>query len=1116
MSPKVIEGKVRAYLNESAALETFWNTPVTSDMLLKEWQRMARETKLPERLTELSAALGDDPFLFQETVARAALVDRLARGFFAHDDSIHAEARREITALRARVLSGEIHPSSAGPYLKVVEIVRGREEDGPGEEDDQARPAADAAVRVSLPPRRFDEVRALLPGRVGDIGPIKEDATALAFSSILHEDAERLRLATYTVPKRSFEDWFRSVQGRLDARSVKAVARNDVTRPNPAAGSKTAWSPASGAVAESELGAMLQSASCAEDTWDSGSLAAVPDGREFVTAVWTGTVMIVWGGTNYTDAAQFNSGGRYDPATDTWTATALVDAPSPRYRHTAVWTGSVMVVWGGMGPGDAFMETGGRYDPAADTWTATSLTGAPIGRIGHTAVWDGGGMIVWGGATGVETNTGGRYDPMSDTWSGLSTMGAPEARRLHTAVWTGSRMIVWGGEIVVYLPGGGFTFQYFNTGGSYNPSNDSWGPISIDGAPSGRSMHSSVWTGSLVLVWGGFGGAGVDPAGGLYDPRRDTWTGMSAVNDPAGPVKSTAVWTGSLLIVWGGGPLGGGSINTGGRYDQTTDTWTPMSTTSTPLRREGHAAVWTGTRMVVWGGRTGEVSQNTGGRYDPVSDTWTPTSLGSAPPPRAGHPAVWTGSRMIVWGGVAPNAVNVPNPIDTGGVYDPALDQWTPTGATGAPSPRQDQTAVWTGDRMIVWGGYGSTFLNSGGRYDPLTDIWTPTSLTGAPEARTRHRAVWTGKRMIVWGGGTPTAGATNTGGRYDPMTDTWTPTSLVAAPSARLDHVAVWTGGRMIVWGGRVSFVPSSGGQYDPIGDTWKATTLTGAPAGREGATAVWTGRLMIVWGGFVSNTYLDTGGRYDPAADTWSATSGVDAPRRRWGHSAVWTGSRMVIWGGAADGPIYHNSGGRYDPGNDTWDPTTDVGAPLGRSRHSGVWTAGQMLVWSGADRFTYLGSGGRYCDCAGVTATYYQDADGDGVGDSSVSLPACVAPSGYVTTGSDCSDADPGSWSPPSEVSGLLLPDETILAWSEPATTGATIVLYDVVRSGDPRDFLGIAECVAADIPETSTPDPGQPVTGRAFYYLVRAENGCPDGQSALGTRSDGTSIPGRACP
>lgn len=50
-------------------------------------------------------------------------------------------------------------------------------------------------------------------------------------------------------------------------------------------------------------------------------------------------------------------------------------------------------------------------------------------------------MIVWGG----DFNNGGRYNPVADSWTAVRTNGAPSARSSHTAVWTGSEMIVWGG-----------------------------------------------------------------------------------------------------------------------------------------------------------------------------------------------------------------------------------------------------------------------------------------------------------------------------------------------------------------------------------------------------------------------------------------------------------------------------------------------------------------------------------------------------------------------------------------------------------------------------------------------------------------------------------------------
>ena len=60
-----------------------------------------------------------------------------------------------------------------------------------------------------------------------------------------------------------------------------------------------------------------------------------------------------------------------------------------------------MIVWGGEGNGRNALNTGGRYDPGTDSWIATSTTNAPAAREGHTAVWTGNEMIVWGGKTYV-------------------------------------------------------------------------------------------------------------------------------------------------------------------------------------------------------------------------------------------------------------------------------------------------------------------------------------------------------------------------------------------------------------------------------------------------------------------------------------------------------------------------------------------------------------------------------------------------------------------------------------------------------------------------------------------------------------------------------------------
>jgi N-acetylneuraminic acid mutarotase len=363
----------------------------------------------------------------------------------------------------------------------------------------------------------------------------------------------------------------------------------------------------------------------------------------------------------------------------TWSATGIVNAPDARDGHTAVWTGSEMIVWGGcfLQNGCDFFNTGGRYDPATDSWTPTSTTNAPIARWLHTAVWTGSEIIVWGGGDGTDfLNTGGRYNPTIDTWTPINTTNAPEARVHHTAVWTGSQMIVWGGY--------NYTNLRMNSGGRYDPATDSWIATSITNAPEARWDHNSEWTGSEMIVWGGTNTTIYLNTGGRYNPETDSWTATGVPNDVLGRVGHSTVWTGGEMIVWGGTDSTFNDCNTGGRYNPTADSWLATNTNNAPSPRDSLAAVWTGKEMIVWGGAfcCPVVEFDSGGRYNPGTDSWTPTSTANAPFARFSlqqlNFSVWTGSEMIVWGGY-----NLTYNLffNTGGRY------CAPSGATPTPTP---------------------------------------------------------------------------------------------------------------------------------------------------------------------------------------------------------------------------------------------------------------------------------------------------------------------------------------------------------------------------------------------------------------------------------------------
>jgi N-acetylneuraminic acid mutarotase len=436
---------------------------------------------------------------------------------------------------------------------------------------------------------------------VGRLSPLQEDEAHYYAVAVMKKGKDRLKLATVAWLKEPLRSWLAKAEAQLP--TTMAAVSADYTLPVISGESDDSIPSDDSSFSDTSS----PSVACTDNTWTATS--ASPLAREYHTAVWTGSEMIVWGGYNSNPCCtQFNTGGRYNPSTDSWTATSTTNVPSARFNHTAVWTGSEMIVWGGQdSTGNA--NTGGRYNPGTDSWTATTTSGAPDGRYYHTAVWTGSEMIVWGGwNASTFFNTGGRYNPSTNSWTATTTTSAPDGRYLHTAVWTGNEMIVWGG-----FPG------YFNTGGRYNPGSNSWTATSTTNAPDGRAYHTAVWTGSKMIVWGGQGNGTLN-TGGRYNPGTNSWAATSTTNAPEARIYHTAVLTStSEMVVWGGLAADGMTfLNTGGRYNPGTDTWSPTSSSGAPAGRIYHTAVSTGTEMIVWGGTPDALNVlNTGGRYNP-------------------------------------------------------------------------------------------------------------------------------------------------------------------------------------------------------------------------------------------------------------------------------------------------------------------------------------------------------------------------------------------------------------------------------------------------------------------------------------------------------------------
>jgi hypothetical protein len=235
--------------------------------------------------------------------------------------------------------------------------------------------------------------------------------------------------------------------------------------------------PASNAVAGYDLGA---------DAWM--GLTPMNAARCGHVAVSTGSSVLAFGGL--TDCANGTTTGpglevyAPDGSGGTWTTVSATGEPGHRYNLAAAWTGTAMLVYGGSDNVTSALSTGGLFTPSSGTWADASCSLAGCARGGALAAFlDGAVVRVWeDGQPGLALDVGtkawssgaaptagkvaqryaddGRriyfikgtnlvsvYDRKTSSWlaDDISTT-APGLCSDAATAWSGSEVIAWSGD----------------------------------------------------------------------------------------------------------------------------------------------------------------------------------------------------------------------------------------------------------------------------------------------------------------------------------------------------------------------------------------------------------------------------------------------------------------------------------------------------------------------------------------------------------------------------------------------------------------------------------------------------------------------------------------------
>ncbi len=192
--------------------------------------------------------------------------------------------------------------------------------------------------------------------------------------------------------------------------------------------------------------------------WKKISTTGAPNSmRNDFSSHWTGQKLLIWGGhDNLRDSSGvsyfpyalfYNDGGLYDPVTDTWELFNTPASISPRAFHASVWTGTEMLIWGGLtsssncnvaGQNNSCIDQGAAFNPNTKTWRTIAASGS-LGLFQSSAVFKDGAMYIVDGFSKMESNSiqtstnALRYNVSDDSWQ-IKSMRAQACSSMDAGV----------------------------------------------------------------------------------------------------------------------------------------------------------------------------------------------------------------------------------------------------------------------------------------------------------------------------------------------------------------------------------------------------------------------------------------------------------------------------------------------------------------------------------------------------------------------------------------------------------------------------------------------------------------------------------------------------------
>lgn len=259
-----------------------------------------------------------------------------------------------------------------------------------------------------------------------------------------------------------------------------------------------------------------------------GGHAAVllPNGSVLLTGGWTGPAVTA-------------SAERYDPATNTFSATGTMNSPRSAHTATLLPTGKVLIA-GGF-DGSRRLESAELYDPLTGTFTPTGSMTEPRSEYAAALLQDGQVLVTGGNrSSGQVLASAEIYDPVTGTFRLVGDMTMIRHKHAATTLRDGKALIIGGSDA---RDGRG----RYASAEVFDPTSGRFAAVNAMNAERFKLPHAVVLlrTGRVLV-------AGGDERVEVYDPATNTFrTSAGSVGADLSFSTATLLRGGQVLIAGG-------------------------------------------------------------------------------------------------------------------------------------------------------------------------------------------------------------------------------------------------------------------------------------------------------------------------------------------------------------------------------------------------------------------------------------------------------------------------------------------------------------------------------------------------------------------------------------